>query len=343
MAEPEPPVLGVVVVVYRSPADTAAFVRQQLPRLGVPFRAAVVDLASPAEATRSTAEACGAEVYAGRPGGGSVLFVNHAENLGYARGNNLGAELLLRHFPSIRWLLFSNNDIEIPEPGTAARLIEQLERRPDVGCIGPRVLGLDGADQSPLHDPIPLATVVCRELLSPPMCRLFARWRRPAPPRDPAQETCCYTVMGCFLMVRAADFAAAGMFDPATFLYREEEILSERLLRVGKRTFYYPGVTVRHHGGRTVNRHLEDRRINRLHFESTCYYYRAYRRASALGIGILRLAKRVSLLRADLRRRLGLVRAEARPADAAPRPPAPEAPAPARNTAPAQGERTDRP
>lgn|GEM_PF-484323 len=322
MLSPEEPILGIVVVVYKSRADTVAFVCRQLPQIGCPFRAVVVDLDCAPDATRQMAAECGAEPYGGEPNPRQpVLFLNSPENLGYARGNNLGAELLLRHFPGIRWLLFSNNDIEIPGPETLSQLITQLQRLPDVACIGPRVLGLDGQDQSPLYEPIPLAEVTCMELFSPPVCRLFMpRPRRPGPP-GPPREGYCYTVMGCFLLVRAEDFVAAGRFDPGTFLYREEEILSERLLRLRKRAYFLPSAVVRHHGGKTISRYIDYGQVNRLHFESTCYYYRNYRQANDLQIALLRFAKRVSLTRARLLsrfRRRPAATPRAAPAAAAP-------------------------
>lgn len=45
----------------------------------------------------------------------------------------------------------------------------------------------------------------------------------------------------------AIAFMDAGMFDEYTFLYYEEVILSERLTKIGKRTYYEPSVAALHY------------------------------------------------------------------------------------------------
>ncbi len=302
---PEAPILGIVLVVYKSAADTEAFVRHQLPKVHCPYRAVVVDLGSDIEHTRGLAARCGTTVCEGDlDPGQTVYFLHCQENLGYARGNNLGARVLLKHFGGITALLFSNTDIEMLTPDTVSLLLARLESLPEVACIGPRVVGLDGGDQSPLYEPISLGEIICSELLSAAVCRRYLSRRAQRQPNLPPEEGYCYTVMGCFLMVRASDFTAAGMFDPHTFLYREEEIISERLLRLHKRAYYLATAVVRHYGGKTIGKYIPDHRVNRLHFESSCYYYRAYRGATATQLGLFRLAKAISLTRAALLRLL---------------------------------------
>ena len=65
--------------------------------------------------------------------------------------------------------------------------------------------------------------------------------------------------------------------DPHTFLYAEEPILSERMLRVGRKTYFLPSVTVVHEHGTTIRKHIDSKKASWLQFRSNAYYYRTYK------------------------------------------------------------------
>ncbi len=65
----------------------------------------------------------------------SVDQVRKEVNRGVAAGMNVGIEWALER--GYEYLLILNNDIEVA-PDMVARLVEELERRPDFGCAGPK-------------------------------------------------------------------------------------------------------------------------------------------------------------------------------------------------------------
>ena len=81
--------------------------------------------------------------------------------------------------------------------------------------------------------------------------------------------------MGAFFVVRAVDLYKCGLFDPNTFLYMEEEILSERMKSIDKGAYYYPEVTVIHAHGVSTKKYIKNK-MNNILFESEYYYYRKY-------------------------------------------------------------------
>ena len=83
--------------------------------------------------------------------------------------------------------------------------------------------------------------------------------------------------MGSFFLCPREAWQQAGGMDPHTFLYAEEPILSERMLRIGRKTFFLPAVTVVHEHGGTIGKHLDSRKASCLQFRSNAYYYRAYK------------------------------------------------------------------
>lgn len=66
-----------------------------------------------------------------------VELLRNARNLGFGGGNNAGIAAALAH--GVDAVLVVNNDVVV-EPGTVARLAQELEREPEVGVVGPRVL-----------------------------------------------------------------------------------------------------------------------------------------------------------------------------------------------------------
>ena len=69
--------------------------------------------------------------------------------------------------------------------------------------------------------------------------------------------------------------------DTHTFLYAEESILSERMLRVERKTYFLPSVTVIHEHGSTIKKHLDRKKASWLQFQSNAYYYKTYKGYSA--------------------------------------------------------------
>ena len=96
-----------------------------------------------------------------------------------------------------------------------------------------------------------------------------------------------YQVMGSFFMVPSQAFIDAGMFDTSTFLYYEESILTEKMLLIGKKVYYYPKASVIHEHGTTTKKYLDYLKIDRMKYESASYYFSKYRGKSKFELKIV--------------------------------------------------------
>ncbi len=85
-----------------------------------------------------------------------------------------------------------------------------------------------------------------------------------------------YKISGCFFIVKLRDFIHCGMMDSNTFLYCEEEILTERMYKIKRRVYYCNQVKIVHESGGTTNKFLASKRMKDLDFESNKYYYSKY-------------------------------------------------------------------
>lgn len=274
--------IGIIVINYHSEDKTIAFVKDELSAVSSDYAVVIVDNGSTPESRTTLLEAfkgC-ADQY--------VFVVPSEENLGFAKGNNLGAAVAINQFsPSL--LLFANNDIRLSSAGVVERMAEKLQSTPEAAVIGPKVVGLDGRLQSPE----PYMSFWRRHVwhywsnLVPPLGRKEKSYVQEYSRK--AAEGFHYRVSGSFFMVRTSDWEAVGGMDPGTFLYAEEMILSERLLRAGRKVYYYPAVSVVHEHGFTTRKYYDELKVRSLKFESECYYYRTYRHTPAWQFALARL------------------------------------------------------
>lgn len=203
-----------------------------------------------------------------------VHWIISGKNLGYAKGNNLGAVFAKRFSPD--YLIFSNNDISFPQKIEWEQMVEPLMSNHRCAVVGPRVVGLDGYEQNPhvikkwyeylflqpLHFFLPEG--MKRKVLTD----LY--------PENKAGEV--DWVSGCFFVADANAFFEVCGFDEHTFLYGEEIILSERFRQKGKIIYYSPQIEICHHNSKIVNSKYTHYDKMWFTFDSMSYYLRKYRK-----------------------------------------------------------------
>lgn len=274
--------IAIILINYKMEDLTISFVKKELSKVSEPHITVIVNNGATDESNSKLRNALDAQIITDikcEPER-NIFVISSYDNLGFAKGNNLGADFCERHFHP-EYILFTNNDIRLKDRDVVEQLIQKLTILPDAGVIGPKVIGLDGMAQSPWpytsfwnrHIWVYWSTLFCSREKKIKIFRLDYPQK--------AKEGFHYYVMGSFFLVRSKDFFQCGMFDPNTFLYAEELILSERMRVIGKGMYYYPEVTVIHeHGATTSN--LKSRKSGALQYRSECYYYRSYRHTNLL-------------------------------------------------------------
>lgn len=177
--------------------------------------AIVVDNAS-GDDSRAIAEQRGARVIA------------NARNEGYGRANNVGVAAA-----DTPYVLIVNPDLEL-KPGAAAALLAAAERYPDAGMLAPRIV-----------EPSGRIFLQPRSLLSPP------HLNRSGAMVVPEGDACLPFLSGACLLIRRELFLALGGFDPAIFLFYEDDDLCRRMRDAGHALVHVDGAEVRHGRGRS--------------------------------------------------------------------------------------------
>ncbi|MDD4972359.1 MAG: glycosyltransferase family 2 protein [Paludibacter sp.] len=280
--------LAILIVNYKDEDRTIAYVKDELSKIHSPHLIVVVNNSATDESNYVLAAKLNATLISDihqKPEASGCYVISSNDNLGFAKGNNLGAEFAMKHF-SITHILFTNNDIHFLNNNVVERLVEKLDTLDTVGMIGPKVKGLDGRNQSPEPYSSFWNRYIWMYWLTPFLSSDKKKEMFKLDYPQDAKEGEHYKIMGSFFIVKAQDFITCGMMDPNTFLYAEEVILTERLKKIHKTAYYFPQVAVLHEHGQTINQHFQTARSMKIQFDSESYYYHSYKGVSSFSISI---------------------------------------------------------
>ena len=207
------------------------------------------------------------------------------KNYGYAKGNNFGLKLARKL--GYKCALISNNDVVVEKP-VLKRLILAFNELESIAVVGPRIYGPNGERQGPYSKPN-LYHYFFYPVFIPilwPMKKLVKKIlsKKSISKKDEGTTRYCYRLTGCFMLMDLDVIEKVGWFDENTFLYAEEDILAEKLERVGYKMAYVDSVYIKHmHGQSTQNLGNKSRLLHQLN--ANLYYFRRYR-----GYGPIKLA-----------------------------------------------------
>ena len=275
-------ILATIIVNYKSEHRTITYVKEELLlKCTVPQIIVIVNNGATEESSNILCNSLNAVLINDIKASifeSKIYVIHNNENTGFAKGNNLGVDFISEHF-NVKYLLFSNNDIRFIDSNVVEVLIEKLESLPDVGVIGPKVVGLDGNDQNPY-----VFKSFWNEILWMSWGRFIPFWHLKKFDRTKAQEGYYYRLMGSFFIVPYVSYIRCGKMDPNTFLYAEEVILAERMLKIGMKNYYLPEVSVLHEHGQTTTKYL--RKGNNILLDSILYYFKEYKNISVINLFI---------------------------------------------------------
>lgn len=193
----------------------------------------------------ASADGSAAAVRARFPG---VQVIENAENLGFARGNDVALP-----YVEGRVVVFLNSDTEAA-PGSLAHVVRFLDAHPEVGIASPGLLHADGRPQRTAW-PIPTVPMLLHQYTPLGWLGVGASAaRRLRPPRDAKQEAGkVEAVAGACLAIRRDLCARLGGFDPDYRFYVEDVDLCWRAAKEGFATHLVTdGPPVLHHGGQSA-------------------------------------------------------------------------------------------
>ncbi|MBI2444508.1 MAG: glycosyltransferase family 2 protein [Candidatus Magasanikbacteria bacterium] len=175
-----------------------------------------------------------------------VKYLNTGENVGFGRGNVIG----FKATPA-RYYFALNRDTIIPENSqTIARLVKFMDEHPKIGCVGPKLVNLDGTLQYACY------RFDRPSLLIKPLKQIRwdekYRWARRRTERllmsdfDHNETRPVDWVLGAAMVVRREVAETIGWFDERFFMYLEDCDWCRRMWDSGWPVYYVHDIIIKH-------------------------------------------------------------------------------------------------
>lgn len=176
-----------------------------------------------------------------------IRILPHKENTGYTQGINIGIDDSRGDY-----ILILNPDI-ILAPGVLDKMTEYLEKHPDVGLLGPKLLNFNGSRQESCFRFYTLATIIYRRISILPFAQkeLSRFLMRDQSFKEPIEVD---WLMGSAIMTTRKAIMRVGKADERFFHYFSDVDWARRFWENGFRVVYYPKVALYHYHQRRSKR-----------------------------------------------------------------------------------------
>lgn len=199
--------------------------------------------------------------------GPSLTLIECQENLGFARGNNLGIQYALDH--GANWVLLLNNDAYVA-PTFLSEMENSVKRDEGLSIIAPVIL---------YHD-FPERIWYFGDRLIPGLLATYSLYRGQFYHAQFPPLVSVDFVNGCGMLVKSEVFKRIGFFDTAYFMYGEEVDFCWRARTMGFRLAVATQAKMWHKISASSNR---DRPASRyLRIRNQIRFYRTYSRGFQL-------------------------------------------------------------
>jgi len=174
-----------------------------------------------------------------------VKLIKNNENCGFAKANNMAISRIKTDY-----FLLLNPD-SVARDNAIEKVVKFMDRNPEVGIVGCRVLNEDGSLQLACRRSIPTPGVAFFRLSG--LSRLFPNSKITAKYNlmylDPNETNEVDAVSGAFLMIRRKVVEEIGLLDERFFMYGEDLDWCLRAKKAGWTVMYYPDAEIIHYKG----------------------------------------------------------------------------------------------
>lgn len=199
------------------------------------------------------------------------VFLSSPENRGYGAGNNLGLRYALSR--GYKYALIINNDIEFTDDNLIKELLSVFEKDKTLAVVNPDIYS-------------PTGYLFNRDSVKPTFfdytIGMFNYKKKGRLLNELDGYGYIYRPQGCCMMVDLDKIKEIDFFDEKVFLYYEECILAEKLLKKGYLCACNFNSRVIHNHSRTVKSVLGIRKIITIYNKSFSYYLTHYRQFNSI-------------------------------------------------------------
>lgn len=170
-----------------------------------------------------------------------ITFIRSPVNLGYGKGNNLGVENAHGEY-----VFIMNPDIAT-EPNAIARMVDYLEKHPEIGVLGPKLVYHDGTVQDSCRRFMTFTDLIIKRTFLHKLPRFKKRFEQYLMRDfDHNHVQPVELITGAALLLRRDFYKELGGFDKRYFLFMEDFDLCQRVHQKGKHVVYFPEAEMLH-------------------------------------------------------------------------------------------------
>jgi GT2 family glycosyltransferase len=173
-----------------------------------------------------------------------VRLIENIENLGFAKANNIGIKQAVG-----RYIALVNSDVHVLKD-CLNKLVDHCEANPNIGMLGPHIIGGDGQQQRSCRGFPSLWNMFCRALALDaifPKSKWFGGYFLTSWGHDTYTDV--DILSGCFWLVRRAVLDDVGLLDESFFIYGEDMDWCRRFKSKGWPIRFFPEAQAVHYGG----------------------------------------------------------------------------------------------
>ncbi|UFK97122.1 glycosyltransferase [Kaistella faecalis] len=231
-----------------------------------------------------------------------VIKLFSEENLGYARGNNLG--IVHKTGKRTDYHLILNNDLILDDEDFVKKLVHGMIMHPEVAASSPLVDTV--AVDEPLEEQIQVRRILSADQmfkLSVPLFTPFIKkltryflYRDQMPFVN--KYIHCDSINGAAFIIDAKFIEQYGSLDEGTFLYYEEVILGRKILEANKKCLLNGYTSVKHLQGVSTNSNAKNinRKMEVYKYQSALYYLKKYENIGMFKSSVFVILNEISIL-----------------------------------------------
>lgn len=226
----------------------------------------------------------------------NIFILQSNNNLGYAKGNNLGIKFLINQ--KVDNILILNNDILFSD-NIISPLVDCLDNHPEIGLISPLLMKDDiNIEYTCCRNSPTNKSLICEglEYFKVPGLRKIIDKKyilKTNPNLINKKLIYCDIISGSCIMAKRTTWEKINCFDENTFLFYEENILFEKLKQINLKTALLTTVKSIHLGAKSTKTEVKTE-IRKIELRSLLYYLKTYRKKN---ICFLILIKSIRLLK----------------------------------------------
>lgn len=216
-----------------------------------------------------------------------VDVIKTEANKGYAAGNNFGIKFLEDKYGPCQYICISNPDIYIDNNSIKA-CIEYLDKNKKVAICAPKMLDVNGKEHPlsgwklrSIRGDIWDSSLLLTKIIKRPHIEMYDQNYMSQ------KEIVVDCVAGSFFIIKNNIFKQIGYFDEKTFLYFEEDILGNKIKKLGYKNVILNDYKFTHLESVSVDRSMKFMKKFRNLQKSKIYYHRKYNNANLFKIGIM--------------------------------------------------------